>query len=186
MLRISSAWTSACMDTSDHGMSHPFKRPRAVTNYLKGITMHCSSASSFSFGAKCTRGFKCPYRLEHKRLRSTHCCVVPRKPNVCGHTIWISFLVLVWGIQSWNLCKHFRYTLYSMELQGDSWIIQCKVYGRERSSSKHYTIFESDRLAEKNEELLVGMPMCVATVKPGTSPLQVCSITATITCSIDR
>jgi len=50
-------------------------------------------------------------------------------------------------------------------------MIQCKIYGKGRSSSNRYTIPEFDRLTEKNEELLVGMPKCVATVKPGNSPV---------------
>jgi len=77
---MSSNSTNARIDTSDHGLSHPFKGVGAVANGLSGTQMCWRNVSTFSIGAECTRRtFKCPPQLEAKVLRSTSRLAVPLK-----------------------------------------------------------------------------------------------------------
>jgi len=135
MLKISSTWINEGTNTPDHGFSHPFKRPRAVSNGLLGI----KNAS-----VKCLFIFNWRYFTTDKKLKDQGMAtvgVVPSKLNFCRR-IWLHnvFLVFVWGILSWSLSKHFRYTLYSDKplRQNAPIIVSCTRYWPE---GPHWTLY---------------------------------------------
>jgi hypothetical protein len=121
--------------------SHPFKGSGAVSNGLSGI----KSASP-----KCLFIFNWSYLTTDKKLKDrgrANVGVVPSKWNVWGR-IWIRtvFLVFVWGIHSWILSKHFRYTLYSDKplRQNAQILVPCTRYWPE---GPHWTITQSMRFS---------------------------------------
>jgi len=57
MFKMSSISTNARIDTSDHGLSNPFKGVGAVANGLSSTQMCWPSVSTFSTGAEWTRAF---------------------------------------------------------------------------------------------------------------------------------
>ena len=113
VLKISSTWINGRTDTFDNGLSHIFKTNGTVANVLTGIKMHCWSVPSFSIGCKYTGDFKSLLRQKFEGLRSVgNTGAVLRKISVCGHKSDMDILtILVWGIHSWRLLKHFIYIL---------------------------------------------------------------------------
>lgn len=83
------------MNTSDHGLPHPFKGPGEVSNGLSGIR---------NASVKCLFIFNWSYLTIDKKLKDrgrVNVGVVSSKLNVCGRIgIRTVFLVFVWGIHS--------------------------------------------------------------------------------------
>ena len=57
-------------NTSDHGLSNPFKDPEEVANGLRGKKILWWSVVSYSIGNEFTAGFKCLHRRRSEGLKS--------------------------------------------------------------------------------------------------------------------
>jgi len=55
ILKMSSIWISSRMDTSRHGLSHPFKRPERLTMVWQASKLLWCSVPTFWIGAEYTR-----------------------------------------------------------------------------------------------------------------------------------
>jgi len=88
MLKISSTWIKACMDTWDHVLSHNFKGPWAILNCF-GIHKNALAQCLFIFSVtEYPRNFKFHHRPKCKRLSSTICWAVPRNLTCFAVIYW--------------------------------------------------------------------------------------------------
>jgi hypothetical protein len=125
MFKMSSNLIRSLMDTSRHGLSHAFKRPRGLWENVLADIKNALVKSLFIFiWAQYTRVYKCLHRKTHQGINSTSCWFVPRKVSVREHRSIRNIFLCFSGKLNSKLCQ---------SVLGTSCIQWCKLTGHNKS-----------------------------------------------------